>query len=114
MFLFGSSCGLSPVFKGSCWPAPLLVTVGTRSSLEMDWSFDWVGDVHMCFEESGKALIQCEMSLSREQQGQEGVLLYACSVRCVTVLTPCAGAESGLRGKAVAQQTMTSALFLNC
>lgn len=48
MFLFGSSCGLSPVFKNGCWPAPFLVTAGTGSSLEMGWSFDWVGDVHMC------------------------------------------------------------------
>lgn len=63
------------------------------------------------FEESGKALIQCEASLSREQQEQEGA--YACSVRCVTILTPRAGAESGLRAKAVAQQ-MTSALSINC
>ena len=41
--------------------------------------------------------------------GQEGA--YACSVRYVTILTPCAGAESGLRGEAVAQQTDLCPIF---
>lgn len=63
------------------------------------------------FERSGKALTQVRRPCPG-RAGQEGA--SACSVRRVTTLTPCAGAESGLGGEAVAQQTVTSALFLNC
>lgn len=83
MFLFGSSCGLSPVFKSGCWPA-----FPCHSGHGVVWR--WAGALtrwgcsHV-FEESGKALIQCERHCPREQQEQEGA--YACSVRRVTILT---------------------------
>lgn len=95
------------MFNGGCWPTPLLVKMGIGSSSEMDWSFDRVGMFTCVWGEQwhGSDLVW-ELTAQRAA-GQVGMLVCACSVRCVTFLTLCAGTESGLSWGAVAQQTMT-------